>query len=267
MHVDKHELNKLIENERKKEKKWDRGPVQPAEHNKHLEVFKNKHEGESAIIIVAGNSFLSRWSGKPDFPEYKNSIKFTTNRMIYLNKEVTDECDYFFCGSGLNTRGIEAWNARYKVAIDLRELVIDYCKRTPNCTKFGACYETSKRVGRHQSHKDINRGNLWPEDAEKFGIIPFENNLEYFTDDIAKNCTQGHSIIFPMVQFVLYMGFHTIYLLGVDGGASLPHFKDDYLGIMPYWHQFKKWYKGHTKIISINPVSLKGWFWKDIYYD
>lgn len=223
--------------------------------NKHLEKFKDIHIGESAIMIATGNSFIDKWSGKPDFPEYKDSIKFTMNRMIYLNPEVADECDYYFCGSGLNTRTLDAWEKRTQVRINLREMVFEYCSRTPNCIKFGSCYEDG------QSHKIIDRGNLWPEHAIENGIIPFENTLFHFTDDIANYCTLGHSVVFPCMQFMLYMGFSTIYLLGVDGGGTLPEFPNSgFEHHMDWWKKFHQWYKGDTKIVSINPIDLKEMF-------
>lgn len=215
----------------------------PSKFNKPLEKFKNIHAGKNAILIVPGPSFTKKWSNKPYFPAYKNSIKFTANRMIYINPDVANECDYYFFGSWFNKD------------LDLQKMQIDYHNRTPNCVKFASSYEHGR------SHKDINRGNIHPEQAKKMGVIPYENNLTHFTDDIANYATLGHSVIFPAMQFILYMGFSTIYLLGCDGGITLPQYKssgDPH--IIHWWTEFKNWYKGTAIIVSINPVSLKGMF-------
>ena len=112
------------------------------------------------------------------------------------------------------------------------------------------------------SHGDIGRGNISPEDASQLGAIPFENNLSHFTNDVSKYATLGHSIVFPPLQIILYMGISTIYLVGCDGGYTVGAQAGD-SHLLRLWSEFKtfkeKYYKD-VRVISINPVSLQGWF-------
>lgn len=98
------------------------------------------------------------------------------------------------------------------------------------------------------------------------GSIPFENNLLTFTNDISKYATLGNSIIFPAIQIILYMGINKIYIVGCDGGFTNSSNSGD-LHLLFWWKKCKEFinkYYSHVKIISVNPVSLKGWF-DDIY--
>jgi len=208
--------------------------------NKHLEKYKNIHKGKTAILFATG----------PSINEYKsleNSddfIKFGVNT-IYNFPYILKELDYYFYGS------------HYYIDSSHRENIEKTCS-LKNITSFASAYEEGR------SHKDINRGNITPERALELGSEPFENNLSIFTNDIANYSTLGHSIIFPIMQFILYMGFTKIYLVGCDGGFTSTDSYDMHL--LYWWNECKKFidiYYPNVEIISVNPVSLKGWF-KDI---
>ncbi len=132
--------------------------------------------------------------------------------------------------------------------------------------KFASSYENGI------SHLDINRGNISPEDAYKIGAIPFENNAfrpsngmatGYFSEDISKYAMLAHSIVFPALQFILYTGISKLYIVGCDGGWTLGPIQSGDKVLINLWREFKCFAESYYKdvdIISINPVSLKGWF-------
>lgn len=77
--------------------------------------------------------------------------------------------------------------------------------------------------------------------------------------------------IFAVLQFLLLTNAEKIYLVGFDCNVShafTSNLKEQDLRIQyPYWYQFtqyKNMYFENTRIISVNPVALKGLF-KDIY--
>ena len=220
----------------------------PSKVNKPLEKFKNIHDGRSAMFLTTGKSFIEQWDTEPNFDIYKDSIRATTNRMIYFNSRVAKNAHYYFFGSEYNTYP------------EYRNQVDNFCKNNPQVTKFCSAYENGK------SHKEINRGNIHPEQAEALGAYCWENNHEMFSSDIANYALFGHSITFPIMQFLLYMGCNPIYLVGCDGGLTADKNSDNSF-IMSLWEVFRIWknieYKD-VEIISVNPVSLRDLF-KNVY--
>ena len=210
--------------------------------NKHLEKFKNIHNGKTGILFATGPSIKNYKS----IEKSDNFIKFGVNT-IYNYPEIVKELDYYFYGS------------HYYIDSGHRENIEKVCS-LKNITSFASAYEEGR------SHKDINRGNITPERAIEIGSIPFENNLSTFTNDIANYCTLGHSIVFPTIQFMLYMGITKIYLVGCDGGFTSG--VDSYDPHLLYWWKKCKDFMdnnySNVEIISVNPVSLKDVF-IDIY--
>ena len=45
----------------------------------------------------------------------------------------------------------------------VKQQIDEYCKRTPNIVKFASAYENGR------SHKEINRGNIYQEQADELG--------------------------------------------------------------------------------------------------
>lgn len=207
-------------------------------YNSILRKFKGIHKGKSAIMFATGPSIKSY---KP-FDGSKECVKIGLNR-IYDYKNLSNDLNYYYYGS------------HYAIDLLHRDKVNLMCKKK-GITSLASAYENG------QSHKDINRGNISPEDANLIGSIPFENNLSTFTNDPSKYSTLGHSIVFPPLQHILYMGVKTIYLVGCDGGLtdSTDSGNAHMLGWWKKFKEFKDKYYNNVEIISINPVSLKGWF-------
>ena len=215
-----------------------------SKYNKDLERFKEIHLGEVGVMFATGPTIKEYKS----FEDTENAVKFGLNR-IYCSPKILESLDYYYFGS------------HYYIDLEHRRN-IDYVSSQYDFTKFASAYEEGK------SHKDIGRGNISPEDARKIGAIPFENNLSHFTNDPANYCTLGHSIVFPPLQHMMYMGIKKIYLVGCDGGATMSQHGPSSGMFEGWWDRFKKFRDDawpDVKIISINPATLKGLFDKDIY--
>ena len=211
-------------------------------YNQTLSKFKNIHNGKSAILFATGPTM----EGYEAFEGSEECIKFGLNR-IYNNKHLLKDLDYYFFGS------------HYYVDTEHRNNIDSVCKNN-NFIKLSASYENGGITG---------RGNINPEDSLKLGAIPFENNLSDFSNDISKYAMLGHSIVFPAIQFILYTGVSTIYLVGCDGGYTIGSVQSNDEHLLHWWSKFKKFKEksyDNVKIISINPVSLKGWF-EDAYVE
>jgi len=200
--------------------------------NKPLEKFKNIYINKSAILFTTGPSIkkYKKFDGSQD------TIKVGVNH-IYDYPFILKQLDYYFFGSGYHTQPI------YKENIDR------ICKNY-KFQGMAASYENGRIKG---------KGNIHPDNAYELGAIPFENNLVEFSNDIANYAFLGHSIVFPVLQFLLYTGVNKIYLVGCDIYNSIDG--EDHLLI--WWNKFKKWYPRNypnVEIISINPRGLKGFF-------
>lgn len=222
--------------------------IKVSTYNKHLEKFENVNKGRSGMLLIPAPSFIDRWKEKPNIPEYDECVKLTVNRMIYLNPTVALDVDYYFFGSWFN------------LDLEYQKLIKEFLNKS-KAEKFASAYENG------WSHKDIDRGNITPEQCAEFGVNPFESNDQYWSNDPSKYNFFGHTIAFPPLQFLLYTGISTLYIVGADCGYTLPsqHVIEGDPYLMGIWKLFKEWVQNepkykHVKIISINPVSLKGMF-------
>jgi|TARA_R110000822_G_scaffold67844_2_gene165132 hypothetical protein len=207
--------------------------------NSQLKQFKDFHKGQSAIIFATGPT-IKQYS---PFEGSEECIKIGLNR-IYDYPQITEDLDYYYYGSHYYT------DNAHKQKID------KICSEYPNITSLASAFEEGR------SHEVIGRGNITPERALELGSIPFENNLSSFTNDISTYSTLGHSIVFPPLQHILYMGINKIYLVGCDGGFT-SGVDSESQELLFWWKEFVEFKNKHypkPQIISINPVSLKGWF-------
>jgi len=210
-------------------------------YTKSLLKYKNIHHNKSAIIFATGPS-IEQYT---KFTESEQCIKIGLNR-IYNYPDILKELDYYYYGS------------HYYIDKEHKNKIDQICN-TYDFITFASAYENGK------SHEIINRGNITPQRAIELGSIPFENNLSEFTNDIENYSTLGHSIVFPPLQHILYMGVNKIYLVGCDGGFW--HGNSESEELLYWWRKFKEFkdtFFPDVKIISINPVSLKGWFTDEI---
>ena len=164
--------------------------------------------------------------------------------------------------------------------------------RKPLCPVANQFYEYRgnsciKFLGRAYGY--LHSHELIPEYMfEKSGAVPFVVDAvntfghigSYFPLDI---CCQplfgGNSTVFPAMQFALYTRPNKIYIVGCDCSDGGHFFKDnihggtfraeEYIGLAKSWKLLKEFaleMYPDTKIVSVNPVGLKGLF-EDLYQE
>jgi hypothetical protein len=197
-----------------------------AKYNSGLKKYKDLHRGSEFVLIATGPT-LNKFH---KFDEYEKTIKVGVNK-IYDNPIIND-LDYYFFGSDYYL------NSEHREKIE---------KLSPDINKFSSVYRDGSETG---------LGNINRSDSDRLNCTPFECCLDRFPDDQADDKLLGHSIIFPAIQIILYMGASKVYLVGCDlneHASELPH----------WWNEFKKWkdYKyPHVGISVINAIGLSGIF-------
>lgn len=197
-----------------------------AKYNSRLKKYKNLHDGMEFILFATGPT-LAKFE---KLEGYHRCIKVGVNR-IYDNPLI-DDINYYFFGSDYYN------NETHRSSIS---------KIPKTITKFSSVYRDGKETG---------LGNINRVDSDKLGCVHFECCLDKFPDDQSEDKLLGHSIVFPAIQIILYMGATKINLVGCDleGHASeLPY----------WWGEFKKWKDvkyPSVEINVINPVGLSSIF-------
>ena len=133
-----------------------------------LGKFKNIHDGESAILFAHGPS-IKKYE---PFEGSQDCITIGVNAIYdYHTEEEMLNMDYWFFGSEYFVR---------QEGRDKAEDMDDVCfnPKYKKMVKFTSAYENG------MSHGDIGRGNITPERSKELGAIPFENNLDTFTNDL-----------------------------------------------------------------------------------
>ena len=211
-------------------------------HQKTFSRFKNIHQGQE--IVVVGNG--------PTAKEYKridHAIHIGVNRAFLLENI---DLDYLF----LNHQSeIPEANEQY-----ISQGANLY--RPESCIKFYGLLDPEEWYGLKHilSESDTIKSN-----ALRYRINITGHKFTHLID--TELLGSFGSVIFPAMQFALWTNPRTIYLVGCD--CSEGHFygqdgqKIDASVLIPFWIQFKEFAQMHypeTKIISINPVGLKGVF-------
>ena len=229
--------------------------------NIEFSKFKNIHEGESAIIFCTGPSLNQFKTNK----QFDRCIKVGVNK-IYGNPTISKEIDYYFFGSHYHI------DEKHRLNIHkLRE------------TNTKAVFMSSTFTAKFGDGRETGLGNINKQSSMALGAIPFEVGAPGsgpgpgWVKEIDKYPFYGGSIAFIPVQFLLFAGVKTIYIVGADLGNSNSHFYNSsnsglandgattfYKSGWKKLPDFLNKEYPDVKVCSINPVGLKGVF-KDIY--
>jgi hypothetical protein len=209
--------------------------IKKTRYNKGFLSFKNIHAGKTGVLIAPGPS-LCRWTS--DSNTINVGLSWVVNR-----PDIVNDLKYFFFGSGYH------YTYAFGSCKDGDEVYREKINNLPDTIqKFASSYRNSELTG---------YGNITPDSAIEINAIPFDcqtpNNNSVFTKDIDDNMILGMTIVFPAIQFMLYTGLNKIFLVGCDHGGNF----------LNKWYEFKNFADieyPDTRIISINPVALKGLF-------
>ena len=214
------------------------------QHQKVFPQFKNKHLGETAVLVATGPT-LNYY--KPN----KNIIHAGVNTAF---KKI--ELDYWFCTDFLPIKNY-----------------VDELINKQFVKFFGQSYHPFPDIynyykERHNPDRVINQAI----NSYKF-YVEHANYTNLNIDIETQMLPDLGSSIFCGAIFLLFAGFKKIYIVGCDASAT-GHFNGDAQEInwclknLPrFWRIFKNYvdaFYPDVEIISVNPVGLKGLF-KDTY--
>lgn len=179
--------------------------------NPLLSIFKNRHQGERAVLVANGPSLNSM-----DLSFLRNETVIGMNK-IYLGFEKF------------------GFYPRYYVAVNdkvIRQAATEI--QQMNCVKF-----IGDRAGREVLKPDALTHFLHANDPP-----------ERFCTDITKGIHEGWTVTYAALQIAFYMGFGEIIIIGMDhrydyegspnesrvmDGPDLNHFSPDYFGGGQKW--------------------------------
>lgn len=222
-------------------------------HQKTFSEFKNRHQGQTVVVVGAGPTLNQ-------FKPIKDAIYVGGNRVFKHDKI---KFDYLFA---IDKAGLETENEQYY------DDFLSY--KGNNCIKFVGDQNTGEKF-------QIPESVILKYNVRRYktvaGYICNKLSLDIDSEPLSNYC----SVVLQALQFVLFTNPKRIYLVGVDcTTSSMQHFIgspsvrkdnqaacDDY-NIKGFYEikQFIKTYYPDIEVISVNPVRLKGLF-KDVYTD
>lgn len=158
---------------------------------KQLECFKDIHLGDECFIVGTGPSLI-----KEDIDLIRGKYSFGVNTLYKIYNQTDWRADYY-CVIDPNTyRKVSAELNKYNVKnmFIARNRIRTNDKHNPNVIGFNLNCDSFYRV--------LNT-------AYFDGICEFGSNL-------ASGIYDGASVVYAALQIAVYMGFKTIYLIGVD---------------------------------------------------
>ena len=220
-------------------------------HQKTFNGFKNKHKGQTVILIGAGPTLNY-------FEPIKNAIYVGANR-TFLYKDV--DFDYLFT---IDKAGLETKSEDYYEQF--------FAYRPNHCIKFVGDQNLGEMY-------QISESKISDSNARRYKTTA-GNLISKFTFDIESEALGNFcSVALQAIQFILYTNPSKIYLVGIDCNVSrFGHFTgatnklsnernedldSNTFQCIKAWSELKnflKIYYPDTQIISVNPVGLKGIF-------
>ena len=220
-------------------------------HMKTFSQFKNIYDGKDVYLIASGVT------ADKFYPKDKDAIYVGVNRSFQMDN-YRIPMDYIF---------IQDYSGKTKEYIDDLD---NY--RPGNCIKFyGLTTEWSYDPERTIPESHAIKAKALRYRTDWIKQEGFEPEFAYDITTQPLGCFG--SIVFPALQFILWTNPKRIYLVGCDCTTNgYSYNKDDKNFLIPdrviaAYKKFKNFankYYPHTKIISINPVGLKGVFENEI---
>jgi len=194
-------------------------------YNPKIRKWKNAYKGEKCLLIGNGPSLrVEDLEGM----QKKGCVTFGCNLINKLYDKTDWRCDLYFAGEPsvleVNKEFIATHPCKAKFLRELTEM--PYYEGLKD-TVF-LCNDTY------------------------FFSIGFK---EEFSQDVSIMCNSAWSIMYPMIEFAVYMGFSEIYLIGVDNTMFSTVHSDDFL------HQKTHFYEEDADELAVRrkiiPSSIK----------
>jgi hypothetical protein len=208
-------------------------------HTQHQKIFppyKNIHQGKDVVLVASGPS-LSKYVPVPD------AIHIGVNRAFKFDKV---KFDYLFAQD-------------YGAVKDFLE---DFCAY--DAKKFlGVLWDT-------WPHLMIPESLALRHRIDRYYAAPPGSFQKPIYDIASSFFWDAHSVVFPVMQFILWTNPRRIFLVGCDctdghfDGGQTPRPCDNLIRGWQTLKEFALLYYPETEIISIHPAGLKGMF-TDVY--
>ena len=212
-------------------------------HKDTFKPYKNIYSGKDIVLVATGPT-LNYYVPIQDAVHIGVNGSYTKNTIMY---------DYYFV---LDYRG----QGR---TFDLEKI----CKM--DCRVF-----LGKYVKRNFAlNMEIPEFYFQNDNVSNFYVMPLPSKPIIYPDIEYFALMDWHSITFPAINFALYTNPKRLFLVGCDSSSN-DHFNktiaadliktDKLVAGYKAIHKFTSCYYPNTKIISVNPVALKGIF-DDVY--
>lgn len=213
--------------------------------NKCFESYKDKHKGMSAALLGNGHTFSK-------FPKHLDIITVGCNHHVYC---ADMNLDYYFIGDAEDKRkGYNADKSFYHDYFSSIHTDNNFIRVNGGTQNTSRCASVDKGLD-NCTYYNINR--------------EFDRHSKLSTDpttDMAVGC----SIIFEMLQFILYTGIKRLYIIGCDctidkGGfhspvTRFPNPRDSISMADHYWVHAARFIElnyPNVEVRIINPVRMK----------
>lgn len=217
-------------------------------HPKTFGPYKNKHKGQSIVLICGGPSVK-------EFTPIENAVYAAVNNSCQYDKV---KFDYIFLQELHENPAKNAAVNNYEYE---------------NCTKFYGIIPEKRLNGLYPSCRLIPQSDIDKSNIKLFFLDDrIANNFAY--DLTVEPIGDFGGTAFSAMQILLWTNPEKIYLVGADCDTSKNMFYNqkgnaDYTYQIEWWKKFKIFTDDvypKTEIISVNPKGLKGIF-TDLYQE
>ena len=162
--------------------------------NNNLQQFKNTYSNRRCFIIGNGPSLTPE-----DLDKIKGEVSFAANRIFYIYDK-TEWRPTFYCAQDADVFEDISPKIDLIASESKNCFFASYCKKYLSKSPANALYYYARLIGAHKSRK--------------------------FSFDISSYVDGGGTVTYAAIQLAVYMGFKTIYLLGVDHKYAANSFND-----------------------------------------
>jgi hypothetical protein len=229
---------------------------------------KNCNKGRGMVLLATGPTLdkfditlLPKKKVRDGVISWQRLLQVGVNSILYNDKY---NLDYYFCAHNVAREGENHPHA-------------DIETNTPQLKKIQELSEKTRIFC--GDPRDFSDGFTQSEVFSFHGTTFRCNAAAEFRTDVPQASREGlynHLIPLPALQVMLYTGVSEIYLVGCDCGGQSSYltepsvkWKDSTQTSVLHWNIFKDYVSAEypdVKIISVNPVALKGVFDEDIYH-
>lgn len=231
--------------------------------NKHLKYLDNIHQGERVVLFMPGHS-LNDFQFISDF-DGCYLVGMNTTIFSKILKDIT--LNYFFIQDPGRSWGKFEYNNSQTV-YDNYKCIND---------KFYSChYPSFNFYGSGALPFNAYSGKIYSDAWSSYeDFEDMENNP--FVKDVSEAFPYTNAgVAFTVMQFLLYMGFDTIYLVGSDitgcyfyeNDDSITKWNTTQIRLKDRWEYFKRWMAVEypdVEVVTINPTETSKGLFADYY--